>query len=126
MKLKKIAAICSTIALFVLILDGLCRADREHWYKTNFSFKKPISFKQDIVNQCKKIDNCTCDKSNNCTLHVYEEILSIPEPQAYNVIGRDIYHYFNFDDANVLPIGVEQLSNKNEYRVSITVKAVVN
>ena len=95
-------------------LSGLCRADSD-WYKAEIFFKKPISIKQDIVNQCKKMDNCSCDKDGNCTLIVHDPVVT---GNHRPLLGYRTRNYFNLDAVGGL-VGPQEKISDNKHRITV-------
>lgn len=76
-------------------ITGVCGTDKQHGYKTEVLFKNVKSFTQVLMDQCNKMDNCTCDKDANCTLVVNDHVLAAKRhPEKY--LGHDAWKRFDF------------------------------
>ena len=93
-------------------INGVCLANKEHGYKTQISFTKPKTFLQDMIEQCNRIENCTCDKDNKCTLTINDHVVA-SSTFPHRTLVHDALRYFNFDAA--LPLRIMQAGESSPF-----------
>ena len=98
-------------------LDGICRTNTDQVYKAELTFINPIPFKQNIVDQCKKIENCSCDEDGNCTLLVHDHVLA-EKGREFDILGRDAPKYFDLSNIRFVVTRTIKLDD-NKYLVDL-------
>lgn len=99
-------------------ITGVCGIDKQHGYKTEVLFKDVKSFKQDLMEQCSKMNNCTCDKNANCALIINDHVLADPQhPGKY--LGSNAWKCFDFSKWGFIATLTEEIEN-NKYQVGFS------
>ena len=98
-------------------ITGVCGPDKQHGYKTEVLFKNVKSFAQDLMEQCSKMNNCTCDENANCTLVVNDHVLVGQRPAKY--LGNNAWKRFDFSNWGFIMTLTEEIEN-GRYQVGFS------
>ena len=99
-------------------ITGVCGTDKQHGYKTEVLFKNVKSFTQVLMEQCSKMDNCTCDKDANCTLVVNDHVLA-EERYPAKYLGHDAWNRFDFSKWGFIMTLTKKIEN-GKYQVGFS------